>query len=159
SLAAAAGDDGGRLTEHELVIMALQLVIGGYDTTANQIANGAWLLLSNPDQMRALRADWSLLDQAVQEVLRCEPSAPFVARQALEDHASAATPIAAGDFIGPLIAAANRDPARFAQPDAFDIQAARPRHLSFGSGIHFCLGAQLARLNLSNALAALFGND
>ncbi len=155
---AAASHEGDRLSEHELVVMAMQLVIGGYDTTANQIANGAYLLLSNPGQLRALQADWSLLPAAVEEVLRCEPSAPFIGRQALADISAGTTVIAAGDFVGPLLAAANRDPARYADPDAFDIQAARPPHLSFGTGIHRCLGARLARVNLSSALTALFSD-
>jgi cytochrome P450 len=97
---AAASREGSTLSPHELVIMALQLVIGGYDTTVNQIANGAYLLLSNLAQLRALQADWSLLGRAVEEILRYEPSTPFIGREALTDISVGTTAIAAGDFVG-----------------------------------------------------------
>jgi cytochrome P450 len=151
----ASGQDADRLSEHEVIIMAMQLVIGGYDTTANQIANGVYLLLSHPAQLEALQSDWTLIRPAVEEILRYEPATPFIGRQVLHDITIEGTVIAAGEFIGPLIAAANRDPAVFPNPDAFDIQAPRPQHLTFGKGIHFCLGHRLARLNLAIALSCL----
>jgi cytochrome P450 len=154
---AATSLDGDRLNDHELVLMCLQLLIGGYDTTANQIASGAYLLLSHPDQLRHLQGDGSLLQPAVEEILRCEPAATFVGREAAADIALGDTTIHAGELIGPLIAAANRDPARFPNPDEFEITAQRPAHLTFGIGSRFCLGERLARLDLTTAIGRLFG--
>lgn len=153
---AATSSDGDRLSDHELVLLCLQLLIGGYDTTANQIASGAYLLLSHPDQLRQLRGDWSLLGRAVEEILRYEPSSAFLGREAAVDVTLGGKTIRAGELIGPLVAAANRDPARFPNPDEFDIAARRPAHLTFGIGSHFCLGERLARLDLTTAIGRLF---
>jgi cytochrome P450 len=149
--------DGDCLSGHELVVMCLQLLIGGYDTTANQIASGVYLLLSHPDQLRRLRNDKSLLGNAVEEILRCEPAAPFVGREASTDVELGDTTIRTGELIGPLVAAANRDPARFQAPESFDLTEPRPAHLAFGIGSRFCLGERLARLDLTAAIARLFG--
>jgi pimeloyl-[acyl-carrier protein] synthase len=155
----AASIDEDRLSDHEVVVMCLQLLIGGYDTTAHQIASGAYLLLSHPDQLRQLREDWSLLGNAVEEILRCEPSAPFLGRAATTEITLGEKTIHAGEFIGPLVAAANRDPARFPDPNQFDIATPRPTHLSFGSGIRRCLGEHLAQLNLRTAMSRLFRSE
>jgi cytochrome P450 len=148
--------DRDRLSEHELALMCMQMLIGGYDTTAHQIASAAYLLLSNPEQLQHLRQDWSLLDNAVEETLRCEPSAPFVGREAAEDVVLGDKTIHAGELIGPLVAAANRDPDRFVDPQRFDIVTSRPAHLSFGIGIRRCLGEHLGRLHLRIAITRLF---
>ncbi|MGF7233727.1 MAG: cytochrome P450 [Frankia sp.] len=153
---AATSMDGDRLSEHELALMCMQMLIGGYDTTAHQIASAAHLLLSNPEQLHHLRQDWSLLDNAVEEILRCEPSAPFVGREAAQDVILGDKTIRAGELIGPLIAAANRDPERFVDPERFDILTSRPAHLGFGIGSRRCLGEHLARLHLRTAITRLF---
>ncbi|MFI9504218.1 cytochrome P450 [Nocardia sp. NPDC052566] len=137
----------------------VHLVIGGYDTTAHQIASGAYLLLTNPAALAQLRADWSLLDNTVEEILRCEPSAPLLGREAAVDLTIHGKEIKAGDFIGPLVAAANRDPERFDDPDSFQIAPSRPAHLSFGIGSRRCLGEHLARVNIKTAMRQLFSDD
>lgn len=154
---AATSLDGDRMSDHELVLMCLQLLIGGYDTTANQIGSGAYLLLSHPDQLRQLRDDWSLLGHAVEEILRCEPASALLGREAAADVTFGDKTIRSGELIGPLVAAANRDPARFPNPDEFDITARRPPHLTFGIGSRFCPGERLARLDLTTAIGRLFG--
>jgi pimeloyl-[acyl-carrier protein] synthase len=151
--ASVGGDD---LDDQELVTMCLQLLIGGYDTTANQIASGIYLLLAHPDQLAHLRADWSLVGNTVEEILRFEPSAPFLGREAAVDIAVGDKTIRAGELIGPLVAAANHDPARFRNPGSFEITHPRPTHLTFGVGSRFCLGERLARLDVTTAIARLF---
>lgn len=155
---AATSSNGDQLSERELVLMCMQLVIGGYDTTAHQIASAAYLLLSNPEQLQLLRQDWSLLDNTVEEVLRCEPSAPFIGFEAAQEVTVGDTTIRAGELVGPLISAANRDPGRFADPDRFDIRAERPAHLTFGIGNRRCLGESLARVHLRTAITRMFAD-
>jgi cytochrome P450 len=143
---------GDSLTSHELVIMAMQLVIGGYDTTSNLTASGIYYLLKYRENWELLCADPSLLDQAVEETLRYEPAAPFLGREAVKDITLHGKTIPAGALAGSLVAAANHDPRKFDEPERFDITRPKTSHLAFGRGIHFCLGAPLARLDTSVAL-------
>jgi cytochrome P450 len=153
----AAEADGDRLDEDELLSMVFLLVLAGHVTTVNLIGNGALALLNHPDQLAMLRADPSLIPAAVEEILRywgpVEIASERYARAPMDLDGIA---LAAGDLVIPDLAAANRDPARFADPDRFDIT--RPdanRHVAFGKGIHACLGAPLARLEGEVALGAL----
>jgi cytochrome P450 len=148
-------EQGDTLTLNELVVMAIQLVIGGYDTTANQIASGIYYLFIYRENWELLCADPSLLGQAVEEIIRYEPATPFLGREAGKDVTLHGKTIHEGELIGPLVAAANRDPRKFEEPDRFDITRARTPHLSFGRGIHICLGAPLARLDTEVALRVI----
>ncbi|WP_307865253.1 cytochrome P450 family protein [Streptomyces montanisoli] len=152
-------DEEEALSGEELVGMAFLLLVAGHETTANLISSSVLLLLRNPDQLAVLRADFSLLEAAVEESLRQEP--PTLAanfRYASQDVDLGGVTIRAGDTVIVSLAAANRDPARFGDPDRFDIRrdpAEMRGHLSFGHGIHHCLGAPLARLEAPIALRAL----
>ncbi|WP_181874312.1 cytochrome P450 family protein [Marinitenerispora sediminis] len=150
-------EDGDRLSAGELRAMAFLLLVAGHETTVNLIANGILALLTHPEQMAALVADWSLLDGAVEEMLRYDgPVEHATSRFTLE-------PVQVGDQVIPgggapvlvVLAAADRDPARFPGADAFDIRRPAGGHLAFGHGIHFCLGAPLARMEGRIAVRAL----
>ncbi|MFB9907023.1 cytochrome P450 family protein [Allokutzneria oryzae] len=149
----AARDDGDRLTEDELVSLAFLLLLAGVENVQHTIAIGVLLLLSHPEQLAALRADPAMVRGAVEEILRYDPSGPLAIRRfALADGAGRE----AGETVMLSVAAANRDPARFPDPDRFDIRRADNAHLTFGHGIHHCLGAALARMELEVALGTLF---
>lgn len=141
-----ARDENGRLTETELVDNCILLLVAGHETTVNLIANGLWLLTTHPDQLAQLRRDPSMYPGLVEEVLRFEPSVQSTARIAAEDLVIGNRTIRKGDEISLWLAAANRDPAQFAEPDEFRIARQPNRPLTFGGGIHHCLGAPLARL-------------
>jgi cytochrome P450 len=153
-----ASQDGDRLSREELIAMALLMLLAGHDTTVNLIANGTLALLQAPDQLAALRAGPSLLPGAVEEVLRYDcPVHLSTQRYTLEPvELSDGTVIPAGEVLRPSILAANRDPAQFPDPDTFDISRGAQGHLGFGHGIHFCIGAMLARLEGQIALGRLF---
>ena len=149
-----AEEEGDQLTEEELVATCILLLVAGHETTANLIANGVLALLRHPDQLAALRADPSLVGAAVDEILRYDPPVQVTGRVVTQ-------PITIGDVTLPeggvlllLLAAANRDPEVFADPDRFDIGRDARKHLSFAAGAHFCLGAPLAKLEASVALTA-----
>lgn len=147
--------DGERMSADEIVSSALLLFDAGHETTTALIANAVHLLLEHPDQLALLRADPSLLPSAVEEVIRFEPSFQYglvVAREPIELRGVL---IPAGAAVVLLSAAANRDPAQFPDPDRFLITRTPNRHLSFGLGMHHCLGAPLARLEAQVALRAL----
>ncbi|MFJ6935080.1 cytochrome P450 [Streptomyces sp. NPDC101132] len=149
-------EDGDRLTPDELVGMAFLLLVAGHETTVNLIANGVRALLAHPGQLAALRADPGLLDGAVEEMLRYDgPVESATFRFAREDVEIGGTVIPAGQPVMISLAAADRDPARFAAPDTFDIRRAPQGHLAFGHGIHFCIGAPLARMEGRIAVGAL----
>ncbi|MGW1023711.1 cytochrome P450 family protein [Streptomyces sp. NPDC002577] len=149
-------EDGDRLSREELRAMAYLLLIAGHETTVNLIANGVHALLTHPDQLAALRADMGLLDGAVEETLRYEgPVENATFRFAAEPLDIAGTFIAAGDVVLVGLAGGDRDPERFPEPDRFDIRRAPQGHLAFGHGIHFCLGAPLARIEARVALRSL----
>ncbi|MFE3139123.1 cytochrome P450 [Streptomyces scopuliridis] len=152
-------EDGDQLAPDELLGMAFLLLVAGHETTVNLISSAVHLLLRHPDQLAALRADPGLLEGAIEETLRYEPSAQIAAyRYTAEPVRLAGTPIPRGERVVLSLAAANRDPARFADPERFDIRrdpAVNRAQLAFSHGIHHCLGAPLARLEASIALPAL----
>lgn len=139
-------DEGDRLSEDELVATIVLLFAAGFETTTNLIGNGLVTLLRNPDQTRRLRDDPSLVPAAVEEMLRFESSVQLDARTSLEPAEIAGTRIPAGQVVLTLLGAANRDPARYPDPDRFDVTRSNQQHISFAAGIHYCLGAPLARL-------------
>lgn len=144
------------LTDEELAGVGTFLLEAGLDTTANMIALGAFALLGRPDQLAALRADPGLADQAVEELLRYLTIAHTGLRAALADVELDGQLIRAGESVTISIQAANRDPARFADPDRLDVRRDATGHLAFGHGSHQCLGQQLARVELRVAIPALF---
>ncbi|GAA4633788.1 cytochrome P450 [Actinoallomurus vinaceus] len=160
-----AGADGGPpllasaaldLTTDEVVANAAVLMFGGIDTTEGMITNAVLHVLSRPDLVGLLRDEPGLLPAAVEESVRLEPSASVVDRYATKDVTLGAARIAAGDLVRVSIAAANRDPAVFADPDQYDLRrAGLDRHLAFAHGPHFCFGAHLARLETTTLLRAL----
>ena len=148
----AAEDEGHKLSEKELLSTLILLLVAGHETTVNLIANGVLAFARHPDQLARVHSDPSLVRTAVEEVLRYDPPVQFTARVALEDIDIDGTTIGKGDQAIVLVAAANRDPEQFEDPDAFDVGRPDNRHLSFGLGAHFCLGAPLARVESQVAL-------
>lgn len=148
-------DDGDALTENELLATCTLLLIAGHETTVNLIGNGTLALLRHPDQLARLRSDPSLTDNAVEELLRYDSPVQLTVRFALQDAEVAGVPVPAGSTLLLLIGAANRDPAAYEHPERLDIGRTPLRHLAFGQGIHFCLGAPLARLETQIALRML----
>lgn len=151
-LAEEAGD---RLSEVELFANANLLMVAGHETTTNLIGNGLLALLQNPDQLRRLRDQPALMPQAVEEFLRYGNPVQFTNRVAREDHEIGGRRIAKGQMVLPVLAAANRDPEQFHEPDRLDITRTPNHHVALGQGIHFCLGAPLARLEAQIAFATL----
>ena len=141
-----AHDADGSLSIEELVGNCVILLFAGHETTTNLIGNGILLLLDNPDQLAGLRANPSLIEPAVEEILRYEPSVHSILRLAAEDMVLRGKQIRAGDRIQLMLGAANRDPDVFDDPDRFRIDRSPNRHLGFGYGLHFCVGAELARV-------------
>ena len=150
-------DDGDRLSDHQLLANAVLLVTAGFETSMSLIALSILTLLRHPDQQRALRADPALVRNAVEEVLRFEPAALSTTRGALEDVELRGEVIPAGSNILFPMAAINRDPDRYPDPDTFDIARPDIRPLTFGGGVHVCLGAALARLEAEIAVGSFFG--
>lgn len=149
-------DHGDRLTEQELLGTAFLLIIAGYDTTVNLIGNGVLALLQHPDQLRAVRADPSLLPAAVEEILRFQsPLNTATVRFTAESIPLGGTVIPAGELVLIALLGANHDERRFPDPHRFDIFRPDNRHLAFGHGIHHCLGAPLARMEGEIALDRL----
>ncbi|WP_425245037.1 cytochrome P450 family protein [Streptomyces sp. NEAU-NA10] len=149
-------EDGDRLSPGELRGMAFILLIAGHETTVNLITNAVHALLTHPGQLAALRADTTLLDGAIEETLRYEgPVENATFRFAAEPLEIGGTPIAQGEAVMIGLTAADRDPARHPNPDRFDIRRETRGHLAFGHGIHYCLGAPLARLEARIALRSL----
>jgi hypothetical protein len=144
-----------KLTINELVSTCVTLFVAGHETTTNLIGNGMYLLLKHPEQMRLLQHNPALIPAAIEEILRYEPSVPRAWRIVKNDVLLHDQTINAGALIFPMLSAANRDPAYFPNPDHFDIQRDNHHPLAFGYGIHFCLGAPLARIEGAIAIAAL----
>ena len=138
--------DGDRLTEDEVIANTIITMVGGQETTTNLIANGVLTLLRHPDQMDKLRADLSLVPSAVEEMLRFESPSQHTARLAPSDRQLGGKLIRKRQAVIAVMAAGNRDPERFPDPDRFDITRSDNRHLAFGYSAHFCFGAPLARL-------------
>lgn len=151
----AAEEAGDRLTHAELVTTLILLLVAGNETTRNLIGNGMLALLRNPDQFQRLRRQPDLLDLAIHEFLRYDPPVQMDRRIALEDVEIRNKRIRAGQPVISLIGAANRDPAVFSDPNTLDIGRKQTSHLSFGRGIHYCLGASLAVMEAKVAFAAL----
>ena len=141
-----AEDQGDQLTEDELISTTILLFAAGFETTTHLVGNGLLALLRHPDQLARLRADRSLARAAVEELLRFDSPVQIALRTAYEDLSIGGTTIEAGGVVLAMLGAANRDPARFRDPEALDIGRDQGPPLSFGGGIHFCLGAALARL-------------
>ncbi|MFJ5772930.1 cytochrome P450 [Streptomyces sp. NPDC093094] len=149
-------EDGDRLSPGELRGMAYLLLIAGHETTVNLIANGVHALLTHPDQLADLRADMGLLDGAVEEMLRWEgPVENATFRFAAEPLEIGGVPVAQGQSVLVGLTAADRDPKRYPDADRFDIRRDPRGHVAFGHGIHFCLGAPLARLEGRTAIRSL----
>ncbi len=151
----AAEEQGQVLSEDEILSTSMLLLIAGNETTTNLIGNGVLALLQNPDQLQRLRDDPSLIRSAVEELLRYVGPVQGTARVATEDVEIGSRRIAAGQVVFALLAAANRDPAQFAEPDKLDIGRQPNPHVAFGDGIHFCLGAPLARAEAQEAISGL----
>nr|WP_219636163.1 cytochrome P450 [Streptomyces sp. AJS327] len=156
-----ASDHGEHLTENEAAAMAFILLFAGFETTVNLIGNGTYALLRHPGQRatfeRAVRADdTAWLDTAVEELLRYDgPVEVATWRFATEPLTLGGQRVAAGEPVLVVLAAADRDPAKFAAPEVLDLTRAENQHLGYGHGIHYCLGAPLARLEARTALTAL----
>jgi cytochrome P450 len=147
----------GEMSYRELAANAALLIGAGVETTVNLIGNGIVALLSHPDQLARLQQEPQLWPSAVEEILRFESPVQMTVRVAHRDLEIAGTPIAAGDMVVLLLGGANRDPRVFQNPNLFDISRPNAReHLAFGSGMHVCLGAALARIEGVSALRALF---
>ena len=151
-----AEEQGDRLSQPELVAMVVQLIFAGHETTQNLLGNGLYRLLDNPEQLALLRADRSAIPNAVEEMLRYDPPILFTSRIAVDATEIAGVPVAADQLVMLNLTAANHDPAHFADPAQFDVMRPDVRHLSFGHGVHFCLGANLARLEADVAFNTLF---
>jgi len=146
-----------KLSEHELIAICAELISGGHETTSNLIANGSVLLMRNPRERERMMADQDLVAGAVEESLRMEPptmySHPRYATEAME---MSGVEINTGDIAYGMLGSANRDPKRFPEPDRFIIDRPANQHQSFAAGMHFCLGAPLARYEAIEAFRALF---
>jgi cytochrome P450 len=151
----AAEEAGDKLTAEELLATCILLLVAGHETTVNLIGNGTLALLRNPDQLQQLRDNPSLAKNAVEEVLRYDPPVQMTVRIALEDMAIGEVALAKGKQAILLLASANRDPDQFPDPERFDITRDASHHIAFGYGIHFCLGAPLARIEGEIALGTL----
>ncbi|MFI0421560.1 cytochrome P450 [Spongiactinospora sp. 9N601] len=153
-------EDGDRLSDQEMVTMVLTLVLAGHETTAHLIGNGTAALLTHPDQLERLRAEPELMPLAVHELMRwCGPVHGTRIRYAAEDVELGGVKIAQGQPVMAILVGANYDPRRFADPDRLDItresEGHRETHVGFGSGLHYCLGAALARQEGEVAFAGL----
>jgi cytochrome P450 len=151
-----AESDGGKLSEDELVATVILLLNAGHEATVQAIGNGVKIMLEQGIDARDVFGSESAAQATIEELLRLDPPLHLFARYALEDVEFAGVPLRKGEKIGLLLGAANRDPERFPNPDGFDPARAPNPHVSFGAGIHFCVGAPLARLELAAALPALF---
>jgi cytochrome P450 len=152
-----AEQDGDRLSENELLAMAFLLLVAGHETTVHLIGGGVLALLQAPEQMARLLADPSLVPSAVEELLRfvspVQIAKPRYVRDDLEFYGQ---PLVRGEVVIPMLASANADPHRFDHPEQMDIARSPNPHVALGTGMHFCLGAQLARVETQVAIERLF---
>ncbi len=151
----AVNESGDQLTEEEIVSTCVLLLVAGHETTVNLIGNAILAMLRGGRQWAALGADPSRATAIVEETLRYDPPVQQLTRIALDDIRIADTHVCEGDVMMLLLAAAHRDPAEYHRPDIFDPERETLRHLGFGRGAHYCLGAPLARLEATTALSAL----
>jgi cytochrome P450 len=149
-------DEGDRLSEDELMSLAFLILFAGYENTVQLIGNAILGLLTHPDQLASLRANPERYPQAVEEFARHEgPALLAIRRFPVEDVTIGAVTVPAGETVLLSLAAANRDPARFPDPERLDLDRDASGHLALGRGIHYCVGAPLARLETEIALSAL----
>ena len=148
---------GERLSEDAIISNCILLMVGAQETTPNLIGNGMLTLLRNPDELRKLRGDLSLVSSAIEEMLRYEAPSQHTTRLAPYEAELGGKPIRRGQSVIAIMGAANRDPERFPEPDRFDIARTDNKHLAFGAGAHFCFGAPLARLEGHIAFTTLLG--
>ncbi len=151
----AAEEQGDLLSEDELLATCVLLLVAGNETTTNLIGNGMLALLQERDQLSRLQADPSLIGPAIEEMLRFDTPAQMTSRIVAEDMTFGGKKFEAGQIVLCVLGAANRDPARFPNPDRFDIARKDNRHLAFGMGIHYCLGAPLAVAEAQVAITTL----
>jgi cytochrome P450 len=145
----------GRLSEKELLANSVLILIAGHETTVNLIGNGMYHLLRNPDQKKLLMDRPQLIDSAIEEFLRFDPPVQVVRRVAYKECKIGGQTIRPEDAVTVLIGACNRDPRVFDRGDQLDIERAKSKHLSFGAGIHYCVGAELARSEARSAITTL----
>jgi len=148
-------EDGARLTDDEIAANTTFLFTAGHETTTNLIGNGLYTLLRHPAELARLRARPGLIGSAVEELLRYEGPVALTSRNPIRDYELDGRTIAKDDELTLVLASANRDPAVFADPERVDLARGENRHLSFGFGAHFCLGASLARLEGQIALGSI----
>jgi cytochrome P450 len=148
---------GDRLSQTELLAQCRGLLIAGFETTVGLIGNGMLALLSNPNELALLESAPNLIDSAIEECLRYDGPLVLTQRYLREDATFGGKLIPEGAQVWAMLSAANRDPARFEDPDRFDIRRKANEHLAFGGGSHFCLGAHLARMETRIAMGTLFG--
>jgi unspecific monooxygenase len=147
--------EGERLSEDELIGTCVLLLNAGHEATVNVTGNGWWTLFRNPAELDRLRRDRSLLPRAIEELMRWDTPLQMFERWVLEDFELRGVAIPRGAELGLLFGSANRDPAAFDRPDTLDLGREPNPHLSFGAGIHFCLGAPLARIELTASFSTL----
>ncbi len=150
-----AGADGERLSREELLAFAILLLVAGNETTTNLIGNGMAALLAHPEALERLRGEPDLLAPAIEEMLRYDSPVQGLVRFAMSDTELGGQAISKGDVVLCMLGAANRDPAQFPESEAFDITREPNRHLSFGQGVHYCVGAPLARAEAEIAFQAM----
>jgi cytochrome P450 len=151
----AAEEAGDKLSEDELIATCILLLIAGHETTVNLIGNGTLALLRHPEELRRLRETPGLITSAVEELLRYDGPVQRTARITSTEVTIGGRTIAKGEMVMPFIGAADRDPSQFPDPDRLDLHRTDNRHIAFGWGIHFCLGAPLARLEGQIAIDTL----
>jgi cytochrome P450 len=147
--------DGDKLGEDELLSTCVTLMVAGHETTTNLVGNGLLALLRHPDKFEQLRADRSLMESAVEEFLRYDSPLQRNRRVITHDLEFAGQQMKQGQPLFQMLGAANRDPAQFPEPDTLDLKRTPNQHIAFGLGIHFCIGAPLARLEAPIALNAI----
>ncbi|GAA2452242.1 cytochrome P450 [Streptomyces glaucus] len=151
----AAHDEGDRLTEQEMISTCVLLLNAGHEATVNATVNGWWALFRNPGQLAALRADHSLVPSAVEELMRYDTPLQLFERWVLDDVEIDGTVIPRGSEVALLFGSANHDPAVFTAPDRLDLARKDNPHISFSAGLHYCIGAPLARIELAASMTAL----
>ncbi|MEU9339043.1 cytochrome P450 [Streptomyces sp. NPDC048290] len=150
-----AHDEGDRLTEQEMISTAVLLLNAGHEATVNATVNGWWALFRNPEQLAALRADRALVPSAVEELMRYDTPLQLFERWVLDDIEIDGQVIPRGSELALLFGSANHDPAVFTDPERLDLRRGDNPHISFSAGIHYCIGAPLARIELAASMTAL----
>ncbi|MEU4169386.1 cytochrome P450 [Streptomyces sp. NPDC026665] len=151
----AAHDEGDRLTEQEMISTCVLLLNAGHEATVNATVTGWWTLFRHPEQLARLRADHALIPTAVEELMRYDTPLQLFERWVLDDIEIDGTTVPRGAEIAMLFGSANRDAAVFRDPDTLDLGRAENPHISFSAGIHYCIGAPLARIELAASMSAL----